>query len=73
MIFQVMEECKIEYPYEPNLSFLYGVIFTGRASGSKNHSRNVTVFEGGEISILLPSENVPKTHCPKLWVGIIRH
>jgi len=52
VISQVMEEIKIEHPYQPDLSFLYGVIFTGKALDSGNHSRNVTVFEDGEICIV---------------------
>jgi proline racemase len=40
---------KISHPFEPDLSFLYGCIFTGRASNSSRHSRNVCVFANGEL------------------------
>ena len=39
----------IEHPYEPDLGFLYGVIFTGEAEDPGNHSRNVCVFAEGEV------------------------
>lgn len=39
----------IAHPTEPDLSFLYGVIFTGPAHVEGNHSRNVCVFADGEI------------------------
>lgn len=39
----------IEHPFEEDLSFLYGVIFTGEAEKQSNHSRNVCVFADGEI------------------------
>ncbi len=39
----------IEHPLEPDLGFLYGVIFIGPALRRKSHSRNVCVFADGEI------------------------
>lgn len=39
----------IEHPFEPDLSFLYGTIFTGPARDPKHHSRNVCVFAEGEV------------------------
>lgn len=39
----------IEHPFEPDLSFLYGTIFTGPAKGKSNHSRNVCIFADGEV------------------------
>jgi proline racemase len=39
----------VEHPFEEDLSFLYGVIFTGEAENQGNHSRNVCVFADGEI------------------------
>jgi proline racemase len=39
----------IEHPFEPELSFLYGTIFTGRARETAHHSRNVCVFADGEV------------------------
>lgn len=38
-----------QHPVEPDLSFLYGVIFTGRPKEPHNHSRNVCVFADGEV------------------------
>jgi proline racemase len=39
----------ITHPFESDLSFLYGTIFTGPAEVAENHSRNVCVFANGEI------------------------
>ncbi len=39
----------IEHPFEPDLSFLYGVIFTGDPEGPEIDSRNVCVFADGEV------------------------
>lgn len=39
----------VAHPTTRDLSFLYGVIFTGPALGAGNHSRNVCVFADGEI------------------------
>src|SRR5436189_2076540 len=40
---------EIRHPVEPDLSFLYGTIFTGPALGSGADSRNVCVFAEGEV------------------------
>jgi trans-L-3-hydroxyproline dehydratase len=40
---------EIEHPTEPDLGFLYGTIFVGRAHDSANHSRNVCIFAEGEL------------------------
>ena len=45
----VMNDFKIEHPFEDDLSFLYGTIFIGEAHESANHSRNVCVFADGEV------------------------
>ncbi len=45
----VMEDVEIKHPFEDDLGFLYGVIFTGKAEDPKNHSRNVCVFADGEV------------------------
>jgi proline racemase len=45
----VMEEFPIQHPFEQDLSFLYGVIFTGPAHTPAHHSRNVCVFADGEV------------------------
>ncbi len=39
----------IKHPFEEDLSFLYGTIFTGPAMESGHHSRNVCVFAEGEV------------------------
>jgi len=39
----------IEHPFEAELSFLYGTIFTGPAHEPNHHSRNVCVFADGEV------------------------
>jgi trans-L-3-hydroxyproline dehydratase len=44
----VMADRAIPHPFEEDLSFLYGVIFTGPASAPGRHSRNVCVFAEGE-------------------------
>src|SRR5215204_2422880 len=45
----VTAEFSIRHPFEDDLSFLYGTIFTGRAMVSNNHSRNVCIFADGEV------------------------
>jgi trans-L-3-hydroxyproline dehydratase len=45
----VMHEVKIKHPFEDDLSFLYGTIFTGIPNDSKHHSRNVCIFAEGEV------------------------
>lgn len=40
---------EILHPFEPDLSFLYGTIFTGRPHDLCNDSRNVCVFAAGEV------------------------
>jgi trans-L-3-hydroxyproline dehydratase len=45
----VMDQFRIIHPFEPDLSFLYGTIFTGEPMDPANHSRNVCVFANGEI------------------------
>jgi trans-L-3-hydroxyproline dehydratase len=40
---------KTDHPFEEDLSFLYGVIFTGTPHNSKNYTRNVCVFADGEV------------------------
>jgi proline racemase len=39
----------IVHPFEDDLGFLYGTIFTGEAMESDNHSRNVCIFADGEL------------------------
>ncbi len=45
----VMENYNIVHPYEPDLSFLYGTIFTGAPYKLTNWSRNVCIFAEGEV------------------------
>lgn len=45
----VMEQFPFSHPFEPDLSFLYGTIFTGPALTDKAHSRNVCIFADGEV------------------------
>jgi proline racemase len=45
----VMAEFPIKHPFEDDLSFLYGTIFTGPALQSGQHSRNVCIFAEGEV------------------------
>jgi trans-L-3-hydroxyproline dehydratase len=45
----VMNVGPVTHPSEPDLSFLYGTIFTGRAQVPDHHSRNVCVFADGEV------------------------
>jgi proline racemase len=45
----VMNEFAITHPFEEDLSFLYGTIFTGSPENPANHSRNVCVFANGEV------------------------
>lgn len=45
----IMKAMRIEHPFEPDLSFLYGTIFTGPARQAGHHSRNVCVFADGEV------------------------
>ncbi len=45
----VMKKVPVLHPFEPELSFLYGTIFTGPAREAGHHSRNVCVFAEGEV------------------------
>ena len=45
----VMRVRDIRHPFEQELSFLYGAIFTGDAHAAGAHSRNVCVFAEGEV------------------------
>ena len=45
----VMSRFPIKHPVEPDLSFLYGTIFTGPALDATHHSRNVCIFADGEL------------------------
>ena len=45
----VQGKIRIEHPFEPELGFLYGTIFTGPPADPGHHSRNVCVFAEGEV------------------------
>lgn len=45
----IMHTRPIRHPFDEDLSFLYGVIFTGPASDVSHHSRNVCIFADGEV------------------------
>ncbi len=45
----IIKNRAVRHPYEEDLSFLYGVIFVGKARNTRNHSRNVCVFADGEV------------------------
>jgi trans-L-3-hydroxyproline dehydratase len=45
----VMAAVDIVHPFEPDLGFLYGTIFTGMARVEGRHSRNVCIFADGEV------------------------
>jgi trans-L-3-hydroxyproline dehydratase len=47
--YAVMNKYEIKHPFEEDLSFLYGTIFTGKAYNPENHSRNVCIFAEGEV------------------------
>ena len=45
----VSENHEIRHPFEQDLGFLYGTIFTGKAQDPGHHSRNVCIFAAGEL------------------------
>jgi trans-L-3-hydroxyproline dehydratase len=45
----VMRSRPITHPFEPDLGFLYGTIFTAPPIGQGAHSRNVCIFADGEV------------------------
>jgi trans-L-3-hydroxyproline dehydratase len=45
----VMARETIVHPFEADLGFLYGTIFTGPAHAPGHHSRNVCIFADGEL------------------------
>ncbi len=47
--YAVMDKFEIKHPFEEDLSFLYGTIFTGTAKNPEHHSRNVCIFAEGEV------------------------
>jgi len=45
----VADRFPIQHPFEDDLSFLYGTIFTGPPLNADHHSRNVCIFAEGEL------------------------
>ena len=45
----VMDTFPINHPFEEDLSFLYGTIFTAPALNPSHHSRNACIFAEGEL------------------------
>lgn len=45
----VIDNFDIKHPFEEDLSFLYGTIFTSKAKLKEHHSRNVCIFAEGEL------------------------
>ena len=45
----VMAARPVQHPFEEDLSFLYGTIFTGPPESPDAHSRNVCIFAEGEV------------------------
>jgi trans-L-3-hydroxyproline dehydratase len=46
---EASRQCNIEHPFESELGFLYGTIFTGKAEKPGRHSRNVCIFADGQL------------------------
>ena len=45
----VADHFRIIHPFEEDLGFLYGTIFTGKAVNPGHHSRNACIFANGEL------------------------
>jgi len=45
----IMEAREIAHPFESDLGFLYGTIFTGSPVAASSDSRNVCIFAEGEV------------------------
>src|SRR5215468_11158780 len=45
----VTAACPTKHPFEKDLSFLYGVIFTDKPEDPSHHSRNLCVFANAEV------------------------
>ena len=46
---QLQNEISVQHPFAEDLSFLYGVIFTGPAQNPGVYQRNVCIFASGEL------------------------
>ena len=45
----MLKSITMDHPTNPEMNFLYGVIFVGAPKESSNHSRNVCIFAEGEV------------------------
>jgi len=45
----ISDKVEIKHPLEPDMNFLYGVIFSFSPEIKDNHSRNICVFANGEV------------------------
>ena len=45
----ILATCPIAHPFEPDLSFLYGTIFSAAPDNPSHHSRNVCIFADGQL------------------------
>src|ERR1044071_8927194 len=54
----VMDQFPIEHPFEKDLSFLYGTIFTAPALDPIHHSSNACIFAEGELDRSAPGSGV---------------
>ena len=45
----IIRNFEIKHPFEDDLGFLYGTIFTGEPRNPNHHSRNVCIFAEGEV------------------------
>jgi len=45
----IIKDFHIDHPFETDLGFLYGTIFTGKSNKPGIHSRNVCIFADGEL------------------------
>jgi trans-L-3-hydroxyproline dehydratase len=45
----VADQFRVKHPFEEDLGFLYGTIFTGKAKVQGHHSRNACIFANGEL------------------------
>jgi len=69
----VTKAVPIVHPFEPDLGFLYGTIFTGPARERGHHSRNVCIFAEGEVDRSATGTGVSARaalHCAKGELGL---
>lgn len=69
----IMDKHEIKHPFEDDLGFLYGTIFTGKAHNPSNHSRNVCIFANGELDRSATGSGVSARaalHCSRNEISI---